>query len=78
MTQVIIDSHVFLWAREARSLLSRFAGEILADPAIQKFLSMASVWEMSIKIGTGKLKISNSLEFGRDPIFDRYGVERIW
>jgi len=41
--------------------LSARARKILADPTTEKLLSYASVWEMSIKLGIGKLKLTEPL-----------------
>ena len=38
--------------------------ELLSDPAMQIFLSVASIWEMVIKENTKKLKFSINLEEG--------------
>lgn len=52
---LLIDSHTLLWLMQSNSNLSATATELLADPANQLYLSMASIWEIGIKSGLGKL-----------------------
>ena len=40
--------------------LSSKAAEILEDPSDTLWLSIASLWEISIKLGLGKLRLQNS------------------
>ena len=56
--KLLLDTHALLWYATSDSNLSRVATTILADPANDLFLSMASVWEMAIKSGIGKLSLS--------------------
>jgi len=128
MTEVLLDTRTFIWALSNSAELSAEARGLLSRPEINKMLSLVSVWEMAIKIGTGKLKLPVSLEsslrtargaglklvtidlnptlrvealpwhhrdpfdrllacqcldlrlplLSRDPIFDDYGVDRVW
>ncbi len=62
MTDVLLDTHTFLWAlREDRKLSPKARG-ILAQTQVSKSLSLASVWEMTIKSSLGKLKVGIPLE----------------
>lgn len=60
--KVLMDAHVFLWFVNGSSQLSAHARTIIEDPANDKFLSMASIWEMAIKISIGKLSIAQPFE----------------
>ena len=53
----LIDTHTFLWFTEGSALLSPKAIELMQDENNEIFLSMASLWEISIKVGLGKLEI---------------------
>ena len=53
----LIDTHTFLWFTEGSALLSPKAMELMQDENNEIFLSMASLWEISIKVGLGKLEI---------------------
>jgi PIN domain nuclease of toxin-antitoxin system len=124
---VLIDTHAFLWWCEDSSELSRKARKTIA--ADDCFVSLASFWEIAIKVSLDKLHLPAipdrylaeqmslngfeqleisfrqvmrcaSLErhhgdpfdrllvaqaheeslpiVSRDPVFDRYGIKRIW
>ena len=51
----LLDTHVFLWAASEPERLSESARKIIKDGANELLLSVASLWEISIKIGVGKL-----------------------
>lgn len=55
---LLLDTHALLWLMEGNPNLSGTAATLLADPANRLYLSMASVWEMAIKIGLKKLTLS--------------------
>ncbi|HEX4136204.1 MAG TPA: type II toxin-antitoxin system VapC family toxin [Bryobacteraceae bacterium] len=124
---VLLDTHAFLWWCEDSSELSRKARKTIA--ADDCFVSLASFWEIAIKVSLDKLHLPAipdrylaeqmslngfeqleisfrqvmrcaSLErhhgdpfdrllvaqaheeslpiVSRDPVFDRYGIKRIW
>jgi PIN domain nuclease of toxin-antitoxin system len=52
---VLVDTHAVLWWLEGSPRLSRKAIAILADAANRRLVSIASLWEISIKLGQGKL-----------------------
>ena len=56
----LLDSQVFLWYKDGRSLLSREHREHLDDLRHELFLSVASVWELTIKRALGKLSFAGS------------------
>jgi PIN domain nuclease of toxin-antitoxin system len=58
---VLLDTHVFLWWDSLPEKLPAAYRQICEDPDTQLYLSMASVWEMQIKIQLGKLKLKQSL-----------------
>ena len=59
---LLLDSHASVWMHEKPHRLSvKVASEIL-NPANQLFLSVASVWELQIKIKLGKFSFSDTLE----------------
>jgi PIN domain nuclease of toxin-antitoxin system len=57
----LLDTHAFLWFAEDNMRLSKTAKEIIADYRNNIYLSSASVWEISIKISIGKLKLKKDL-----------------
>jgi PIN domain nuclease of toxin-antitoxin system len=58
--KLLLDTHTLLWHADGNPLMSATATALLVDPANALFLSMASVWEIAIKSGIGKLILSNS------------------
>ncbi len=53
--RVVLDTHAFLWFVGDEPRLSENARALIEDRATNPFLSIASVWEMAIKVGLGKL-----------------------
>jgi PIN domain nuclease of toxin-antitoxin system len=54
--RLLFDTHSFMWWESEPNKLSRKAADALRDPANQLVLSVASVWEMQIKLQLGKLQ----------------------
>lgn len=59
---LLLDSHSFVWWRDEQHKLSPTAFTEISDYANDIFLSVASVWELQIKINTGKFKLKDTLE----------------
>ena len=57
MADLLLDTHVWLWWNAAPERLSLAAKARIADPRVRVFLSAASVWELAIKAGLGKLTL---------------------
>jgi PIN domain nuclease of toxin-antitoxin system len=66
---LLLDTCAFIWLASAPELLGTKAAKALDDPANDRVLSLASVWEVTLKHRTGKLplpsqrKIANSRSF---------------
>jgi PIN domain nuclease of toxin-antitoxin system len=60
--RLLLDTHVFIWWADDPEKLSPAALAALEDEANELLLSVASVWEMQIKIQLGKLKLSLPLK----------------
>ncbi|MGD0041555.1 MAG: type II toxin-antitoxin system VapC family toxin [Isosphaeraceae bacterium] len=60
--KLLLDTHTFLWLVEGSPKLSATAAAAIADPVNELFLSVASVWELAIKTGNKKLKLSDPLD----------------
>ncbi len=54
---LLIDSHVLLWALYAPEKLSSRARTAIEDAANPVFYSAASIWELAIKSAKGLLKV---------------------
>jgi PIN domain nuclease of toxin-antitoxin system len=55
---LLIDTHPLIWSVEEPAKLSVAAMAALQDPANDRLLSAATVWELAIKIGQGKITLS--------------------
>lgn len=55
--KVMIDTHAFLWFIEGDVNLSQSARILIENMKYQKFLSIASLWEMSIKASLKRLEL---------------------
>lgn len=58
----LLDTHALIWALEDNQKLSMAARKIIDDENNAIFVSMASLWEIAIKLSRGKLSLSQSLE----------------
>lgn len=58
----LIDTSTFLWFISGDSRLSRTAGVLISSADNEIFLSIASLWEIAIKVSLGKLEISMPYE----------------
>ena len=60
--RLLLDTHIFLRFVFGNPQLSATARALIEDLANEKLLSVASVWETSIKVGIGKLQINQPVE----------------
>jgi PIN domain nuclease of toxin-antitoxin system len=56
----LLDTHTLLWYLQNSENLSDRATEILEDANNNLSVSIASLWEISIKLGLGKLRLQKS------------------
>jgi PIN domain nuclease of toxin-antitoxin system len=59
---LLLDTHSFIWYVEGSSELSRIAQESIENPQNQCYISLVSLWEMSIKLNLGKLSTQGPFE----------------
>jgi PIN domain nuclease of toxin-antitoxin system len=60
--RLLLDTHAWLWWNQDDPALSRPARRAIANPTNECWLSMASAWEMTLKVANGKLAIEGELE----------------
>ena len=60
--QLLLDTHSFIWCSINSEKLSLTVQDLLFDRNNRLFLSVASVWEMQIKLQLGKLQLNPSLQ----------------
>jgi len=60
VAQYLIDTHIFLWAIDAPEHLRVAEHHILDDSSTDVAVSVASFWELSIKLAKGSLRLRPS------------------
>ena len=60
---LLLGTHAFIWSYDEQHKLSKRALQEMSNTSNTLFLSVASIWEIQIKIQTGKFKF-------KDPIAD--------
>jgi PIN domain nuclease of toxin-antitoxin system len=58
----LLDTHTFLWFLEGNSNLSEKARTIIENPENNNFISIASIWEVAVKMSIGKLRLDIKIE----------------
>jgi PIN domain nuclease of toxin-antitoxin system len=56
--KLLLDAHALIWAVDDRTQLSPWAASAVEDSANDLLLSAATIWELAIKVGLGKLVLS--------------------
>jgi PIN domain nuclease of toxin-antitoxin system len=59
---VLLDTHAFLWFIMGSDRLSVPVRAVIEDAGNQKLVSMASLWEMSIKVSLGRLALAEPFD----------------
>ncbi len=59
--KLLIDSHIFIWWQDEPKKLSAKFSNAIFDTSNTIYLSLVSLWEMQLKIQTGKLHLSVNL-----------------
>ena len=73
--KVLVDTHTFIWALLQDHRLSAKVKQILRSDEHELVLSLVSLWEIAIKIKTGKLNtIGSSVAYIHDEM-EAYGME---
>ena len=54
---ILLDTHAFLWFVWDDAHLSQIAKDTITDPNNRKLVSVASVWEIGIKVSLQKLDL---------------------
>lgn len=53
--EYLLDTHSFLWFINGDDQISQKAKNAITDPEVMKYLSIASLWEIAIKVNLKKL-----------------------
>jgi PIN domain nuclease of toxin-antitoxin system len=60
--KLLLDTHAFLWWVEGAPALGRRARAEISNPDNEVFVSLATCWELAIKLSLGKLRLTHSLD----------------
>ena len=71
---LLLDTHTFLWFIDGSPDLSAAARALIEDRANTSFLSVASAWEMAIKVSIGRLTLAEPLELLLPAQLDANGI----
>jgi len=55
--KILLDTHTFLWFIAGDGQLNTHARYLIEEPGNERFLSMASIWEITIKSSLGRLTV---------------------
>ncbi len=67
---LLLDTCAFIWLASAPELLGTKATKALDEPANDRVLSLASVWEVTLKHRTGKLPLPSQQKIGNSSGLD--------
>jgi len=71
----LVDTNAWIGFLQGRSGFSRAARETMATEPVQCRISVASIWEASIKVALGKLKLPYDLDHQLPRILERNNFE---
>jgi PIN domain nuclease of toxin-antitoxin system len=60
--KLLLDTHILIWLVEGSDNLSQAARTAIENEANSLYLSIASLWEMAIKMSLGKLQLGIALD----------------
>ena len=59
---LLLDTHILIWLDSDQKRLPGHVASALLDPGNRLLVSVASLWEMQIKLQLGKLRLPSPLE----------------
>ncbi len=57
----LLDTHSLIWFLDGDPQLGRIARKLIEDPSNRRWISIASLWELAIKISKGHLVMRRTL-----------------
>ena len=55
--RILLDTHIFLWFIAGDPKLDGYSRELIENPENERYLSIGSVWEITIKSSLGRLDV---------------------
>jgi PIN domain nuclease of toxin-antitoxin system len=68
--RILLDTHVAFWAVAARARLPRQILEMIGDPTYETWVSIVSIWEISVKHALGRAGRGNMPLSGAEALRD--------
>ena len=72
--RLLLDSHTLIWSQDDTGQLSAAANAALSNPGNDRLISAATVWEIAIKVGKGRLPLSKSFRVGMETAIADLGL----
>ena len=72
--KLLIDSHALIWYVDQHQQLSSTSHAAISDPSNDLLLSAGSIWEIAIKIGLGKLVLTQPYSLWMAQALDDLGI----
>jgi PIN domain nuclease of toxin-antitoxin system len=67
---LLLDTHAFIWFLDGDRNLSIKARKYIENPANVNFISIASLWEIAIKVSIDRMKLAGPYEKIIEQIYD--------
>jgi PIN domain nuclease of toxin-antitoxin system len=64
--RLLIDTHPLIWSLEEPAKVSAAAMAAMQDRSSDRLLSAATIWELAIKVGQGKIALSMTFRQGME------------
>ena len=64
--RLLLDSHTLIGSQDDTRQLSAASNAALSNPGNDRLISAATVWEIAIKVGKGRLPLSKSFRVGME------------
>lgn len=68
--EYLLDTHSFLWFINGDAQISQKAKNAITDPEAMKYISIASLWEIAIKVNLKKLSLDMAYTDLRQQVID--------
>ena len=62
MKKFLIDTQAFIWMMNSPEYLTKTALQHISHYTAYRYVSIASPWEMAIKVSIGKLQLAHSIQ----------------
>lgn len=60
--RILLDTHTFIWFIIDDPRLSEYSARLIEDTSNDVFVSVATLWEMAIKVSLGKLHLEKTFD----------------